>query len=200
MNKMSNLYLLICISLMAVMSPVRADVQQVIKQCESCHGPKGNSKKSDIPSIASFSVKYMQDVMADFKSDERQGRRVKASPSSAATSMNDVVKKVPVGDLKAAMQYFSRQKFVPVRQSSNPSLAKRGQNIYDRRCMKCHGDNGNDPEDEAAILKGQWLPYLKTQLQEFKTGKRPAPKKMKKQLVKLKQKDEEALLHFFATP
>lgn len=200
MYKIRYLYILLLTIPLCYVQSVSADTQQVIKQCESCHGSGGNSRKSDIPSIASFSVEYMKDVMADFKSGKRQGKRVKASPASAPTTMNDIAKKLSANELNAAMNYFSKQKFVAVRQPSNPVLAKRGAKVYDRRCMKCHGDNGNDPEDEAAILKGQWLPYLKSQLKEFKAGKRPMPKKMKKQLVKLKPKDEEALMHFFAQP
>jgi sulfide dehydrogenase cytochrome subunit len=186
--------------LMLVLSPANADSQKVIKQCESCHGQQGNSRKNDVPSIASFSAGYMQDMMTEFKTNKRQGKRIKASPSSPETTMNEIAKQVNQNDLKAALSYFSKQRFIPVQQASNPQLAKQGRKVYDKRCMKCHGDNGNDPEEDTGILKGQWQPYLKAQLKQFQQGSRHMPKKMKKQLKKLNPQQIEALMHFFAQP
>ena len=191
---------LLFITALFITIELNASPQEVIKQCEGCHGKQGNSKKQDIPSIASFSVVYSEDVMADFKSGKRQGKRVKATPSSPETNMNEIAKKVNPNDLKAAYTYFSKQAFIPARQPSVPALADKGKKVYVKRCKKCHGDNGNDPEDDAAILKGQWLTYLKAQMKEFQSGSRPIPKKMKKQLDKLKPHQMEELMHFFAQP
>ncbi len=195
-----SMTLFILLVSLLLIGQVHADSQQVIKQCESCHGSKGNSQKKDIPSIASFSVGYSQKVMKAFKADKRQGKRVKATSSSKETSMNEIAKQVNSNDLKAAYTYFSKQKFVPARQPSNPTLAKKGQKVYNKRCMKCHGDTGADPEDDAAILKGQWIPYLRAQMKEFQENKRPMHKKMKQQIKRLKPKDLEPLMHFFAQP
>ena len=181
-----------------LITSVQADQQQVIKQCESCHGAKGNSKKTDVPSIASFSVGYSQKVMKAFKTDKRQGKRVKANGTSKPTTMNEIAKQVNPNDLKAAYTYFSKQTFVAPRQASNPALVKKGKKVYEKRCMKCHGDTGAEPEDDAAILKGQWIPYLRAQMKEFEQGKRPMHKKMKEQMDRLKPKDLEPLMHFFA--
>ena len=186
--------------LMLVITQANANPQKMIKHCESCHGQQGNSRKSDIPSIASFSMEYMQDMMNDFKAGKRQGKRIKADASSPETTMNDIVKQSNPQDLTAALRYFSTQRFTPVQQASNPELAKQGRKVYDKNCMKCHGDNGNDPEEDTGILKGQWQPYLKAQIKQFQQGTRPMPKKMKKKLKKLNSQQIEALMHFFAQP
>ena len=138
---MYKIMTLIAISLlttsMLITIPANANSQKVIKQCESCHGQQGNSLKSDIPSIASFSVSYMQEMMDDFKTDKRQGKRIKADASSPETTMNEIARQENTKDLEGALDYFSRQQFVPIQQSSNAELAQQGRKVYDKHCMKC---------------------------------------------------------------
>ena len=87
----------------------------------------------------------------------------------------------------------------PREQEFNSKLAKKGKKIYRKRCKKCHADNGNDPDDDAGILAGQWMPYLQTQLEAFKNGTRTTqPQKMQKQIDKLEEGDIEKLVNFFA--
>ena len=199
-NAIKNILITAFIISLSISIEASADPQKVIKQCESCHGQNGNSKKNNVPSIASFSVKYSKKVMKDFKSDKRKGKQVKSTPTSKPMSMNQIAKQTNPNDLKAAYTYFSKQKFIPVHQPSNPALAKKGLKVYNKRCMKCHGDSGNNPDDGAAILKGQWVPYLRSQMTEFQHGKRQMHKKMKKQMDKLKPKNVEPLMHYFAQP
>jgi len=47
------------------------------------------------------------------------------------------------------------------------------QEIHEKGCEKCNSNDGSDSKDDAGILAGQWLPYLKATLTEFSSNKRP---------------------------
>ncbi len=47
------------------------DIPTLIKECESCHGPNGNSTEADIPSLAGKSVQYIQKAIDQFYFYER---------------------------------------------------------------------------------------------------------------------------------
>ena len=81
---------------------------------------------------------------------------------------------------------------------ADPALAKAGAKIHKRWCERCHSENGAYPDEEAAILAGQWTPYLRRQFENFLTGKRKVPKTMLERVKKLSADDIEALLHFYA--
>jgi sulfide dehydrogenase cytochrome subunit len=71
--------------------------------------------------------------------------------------------------------------------------------VYKLRCQKCHENGGSSPDEDNGILAGQWMPYLREQMEGFRTGKRPLDEKMKQRLDRVGREDEEALLHFFAS-
>ena len=54
-------------------------------------------------------------------------------------------------------------------------------------------------DDDAGILAGQWLPYLTYSMQDFKSGAREMPKKMRKKVEALDDFDIDALMHYFAS-
>ena len=62
-----------------------------------------------------------------------------------------------------------------------------------------HENNGSSPDEDNAILAGQWTPYLRDQLANFRAGKRPIDDKMKLRLDKVTKEEEELLLHFYAS-
>ena len=63
----------------------------------------------------------------------------------------------------------------------------------EKKCERCHSSGGSDPQDDAAMLAGQWTPYLKRQLEHFKIGRRTIPRKMKNAVDKLSEDEIEAL-------
>jgi len=71
--------------------------------------------------------------------------------------------------------------------------------VHDRDCKKCHSSGGKDPADDAGILAGQPLGWLKFSIGTFKKGEAEQPKKMKEAASKLSDADIEALAHFYAS-
>jgi sulfide dehydrogenase cytochrome subunit len=47
------------------------DLQQLIAECESCHGPGGVSTEADVPSLAGKSSAYLREVLEQFYYYER---------------------------------------------------------------------------------------------------------------------------------
>ena len=162
--------------------------------CFGCHGPKGNSMGPATPTIAGLSAEYFIETMEGYKSGE--------IPS---TIMGRIAKGYSEDEIKLMAGYFSRQKFdrASKNQKTDPKLAKKGAKLHKKFCEKCHEEGGRSSEDDAGILAGQWMPYLRYTLSDYLSGKREMTKKMKKKVHALKEKkgDEgfEQLLHFYGS-
>jgi sulfide dehydrogenase cytochrome subunit len=173
---------------------------ELAEKCERCHGKNGNSDKEQVPSIAGFSAAYFTDTMKAYKKGDRQADKFKTEGHDE-TDMKAIAESFDEKELTALGKYFAAQTFVPRQQDFDSKLARKGKKVHKKRCRKCHTSKGSDPDDDAGILAGQWMPYLESQLEQFFNGTRTTqPKKMKKQMDKLnKDEDVPALLHFFAS-
>lgn len=156
--------------------------------CVGCHGPEGSSVGPATPSIAGMSAEYFKTTMQEYKKDERQG-----------TIMNRIAKGYSDEEIALMADYFARQEFVRYPQKLDAAQVEAGAKLYDKSCSKCHDENGALAEDDAGILAGQWMPYLTYTMQDFTSGKREMPKKMKKKVEKLSSSELDALLQFFAS-
>lgn len=169
------------------------------EKCENCHGKNGNSDKEDVPSIAGFSDVVIIDYMEKYAAGKRTGAkyRIEGEPE---TDMNEIAKKLSDEEIQALGAFYSQQKFLPRTQKFDAKLAEKGAEIHDDKCENCHSDRGSNPDVDAAILAGQWTPYLRAQFSAFMSGAREAPAKMQKKTEKLSAEDIEALLNFYASP
>ena len=162
--------------------------------CAGCHGTNGQSMGPASPTLAGMSKPVMVETMKGFRSGD--------IPS---TIMGRIAKGYTDADIEKIGDFFSKQKFTPAMQTSDATLASKGAKLHDKYCEKCHSDGGSVTaavEDEVGVLKGQWKPYLHYSLNDFISGARPMPKKMKKKLEKLHKKEGDAginaLLEFYA--
>ena len=156
--------------------------------CAGCHGTMGQSVGPASPNLAGISESYFIDSMMAFKSDERP-----------ATIMNRIAKGYSDAQIESMAGYFAK---LPVYKANVPhdaAKAKAGAEVYDSACSKCHDEGGSLPGDDAGILAGQWLPFLKHSMADFQAGHREMPKKMKKAVEKLSDEEIESVLHFFAS-
>lgn len=172
------------------------------KECMDCHGKDGVSTENDVPEIAGYSAQYISDSMAAYKSGERPAKESKyrsGDTNRPPTDMGKIAKKLKDSDVEEVAKFFSKQKFVPRKQSFDAAKAKEGEKIHSVECKKCHENGGRSPDDDAGILGGQWTPYLKHAFEEYKSGKRPMPEKMKPKVDKLNQADIDALLNYYAS-
>ena len=185
---------------MALAAPASADVTAT---CAGCHGSEGTSSDKDLPVIGGMSAAYIKDTLAAYKSGERKGCpdfTVKnGDKKGTKTNMCDVAKGLSDADMQAAADHYSGKPFVKFKQTADDALAKKGKSIFEGNCEKCHTDGGTVKADDASILAGQPMPYLKSQLDDFLGGKRTKPEKMINKLKKLEAGDVDALVNFLGS-
>jgi sulfide dehydrogenase cytochrome subunit len=156
--------------------------------CAGCHGTNGGSAGPSMPSLASQSKTAIVDAMKKFKSGER--------PS---TVMGRLAKGYTDADFEAMGTFFSAQKFHPTHQTVDIAKAKRGAELQEANCARCHLEDGKEGKDDTPVMASQWLPYLNIQMQLYQSGARKMPEKMAEKVKPLSKQDLDALLHFYAS-
>ena len=162
--------------------------QMLADTCAGCHGTDGASVGPASPNIAGVSEVYLVDSMIAFKSGER-----------ASTIMGRIAKGYTEEEFKAMAKVFAAQPIAKTNQELDADKVAMGAELYDKNCSKCHDENGALADDDSGILASQWLPYLQYSIEDFKSGAREMPKKMKKKVDKLDDAQLEALNNFFAS-
>jgi sulfide dehydrogenase cytochrome subunit len=170
-----------------------ASARMLAETCAGCHGTDGASVGPASPTIGGMNGEYFVEVMQGFKSDEIYG-----------TIMNRIAKGYSDEEIALMGTFFAGKEFVPAKQEADEGLAKVGAKLHDKYCEKCHAEGGKVLEDEEYyILAGQWVPYLENALADFREERREMPKKMKKQLDKLIEREGDkgldALWAFYAS-
>ncbi|GEM_PF-3484095 len=140
-------------------------------QCAGCHGPRGMSQGPGIPIIAGMRADEMQDAFSQF----RAGRR-------AGTVMPRLAQHLEDAQVARIAEYFASQPFGFHSQRVDAVRAARGQEIHQKYCNRCHGQDGTSNRLDAPILAGQWMTYLRFSLADFQAEHRPAPQKMRSAL------------------
>ena len=179
-----------------------ADVSVVLEDCASCHGKDGASTESDIPVIGGYSAKYLTDSLANYKNKARPCPEVKyrSGPHKGQPAdMCTIAGKLADIDVKAISEYLASKPFVRAKQTADAAKAAKGKQIQEAHCKKCHEDGGSSADDDAGILAGQWMPYLRHTFEEFTSGKRPIPKKMKPKFDEINAEDVDALVNYFGS-
>lgn len=179
-----------------------ADVNAVMATCVNCHGKDGASTAPDVPIIGGMSAPYLADTLSAYVKKTRPCPTTEVrsgDKKGTKTDMCEVVKDLGDADIKQVADYLAKQKFVRASQTADAALAAKGQQIHQLSCEKCHSNNGSVPDDDAGILAGQWIPYLKEQLALFNSGKRVADPKMKPVIEKLDQASIDALANFYGS-
>lgn len=179
-----------------------ADLDAVIEDCNGCHGDDGVSQWSDVPTIAGMPefvhsdalYVYLDEARPCAESEYRQG-----DTSRPATTMCAIVAEMDEDTIDAVAAYYAELPFVAAQQEFDAGLADAGKAVHDAQCDRCHSDGGTNPDDEAGILGGQWMGYLKSTFAEYAAGDREQPKKMKEKMDALSEADTTALLHYYAS-
>ena len=75
--------------------------------------------------------------------------------------------------------------------------------MHDDYCEKCHTDEGRKDEDGSSVLAGQWLQYLQFTAEDFHSGAREMPKKMKSRIEAMAKEGGadslDKVMHFYAS-
>ncbi len=174
----------------AVMSGAKAEM--LANTCAGCHGFDGVSNGPSTPSIAGMSAEYLAEVLNDYKEGE-----------NSATIMGRIAKGYSKDEIKQVAEFYSKKKFVAAKQEFDSTAAKKGKKLHKKYCEKCHSESGSEAGDDSGFLSGQWTPYLHATITDFTSGAREMPKKMKKKVKKLMQKEGDdgmkALMAYYAS-
>ena len=170
--------------------------------CADCHGKDGASTESDVPSIGGLSETYLADSMAAYKDKKRPCPETAyraGDKKRPKTDMCRVAAQLGADDTAKVVKHLAAEPFVKAKQKFDAARAATGKKIHDAACEKCHSEGGSLADDDAGILAGQWMPYLKETFAQYAKGSRPQPEKMKPKMDPLKPEDLDALLHYYAS-
>lgn len=183
-------------------SLVLAKTPEFIRECMDCHGEKGVSLESDIPTIAGISATFMEETFAAYEYDLRNSVDSKyrlGDTSRPATNMKKIGEKLSAAQVSEAAAYFAALPFVAAKQSFDAEKAKTGEKIHLSKCEKCHAKGGSSPAEDAAILAGQWTPYLRNAAKHILNKTRDVDMQMSRKVEKLSDEEWDALLNYYAS-
>ena len=197
---------LICILFLgaAVAGPAGAaeeELQALIEECESCHGPAGVSTDSDVPIIAGQSEPLIEKAHEHFKDWARPCRRTAfrhGDTSRPPTTMCDVSAGLDGIEIEAIATHFAAQAFVPAAQPFDEAKAIAGAPLHEMYCASCHPDGGS-ASGFAGRLAGQWTPYLAGAIEQIKRSEVIVPHIMERKLADFSAEEIDALLNFWAS-
>jgi len=174
----------------------------IIENCNGCHGDDGVSQWTDVPTIAGLPEFTHADALYFFRDEERpcsEAEYKQGDTSRAPTTMCAVAAELSDEQIDEIAAYYFELPFVPAKQDFDAALASAGKAVHDELCEKCHSDGGANPDDEAGILAGQWMGYMKATFDEYFTGAREQDKSMEDKMNALSEDDTKALLHYYAS-
>jgi len=192
----------VCVGLTGLPA-AQADVEAIASGCADCHGANGVSSESDVPSIAGMSAFVLEDTLLTYQDKARPCHESKYRAGDlerAATDMCQIAAELSEDDIAGLAEHFAALPFAAAKQEFDSSKAAAGESIHKRDCAKCHTDNGSNPEDDAGILAGQWMPYLRQSIADYLSGDREyAEDKMEEKLAGLSAEDIDALINFYGS-
>lgn len=190
--------------LLAFVGPSLAgELDPLVAMCDGCHGTDGVSQWSDMPTIAGISEFVHADALFAYNDDARPCEQSEfrcGDTGRPATDMCVITRAMTEVQMEALASYYATKPFKPAVQEFDAALAAQGAKVHEQACERCHSDGGGNPEDDASILKGQWIGYLRRTFVEYASGTREQPDKMKLKMDALSDADVEALIHFYASP
>ena len=89
-----------------------ADINELVAECEGCHGPGGVSTDPDVPSLAGQSETYIREVLDQFYNYERHCNTTTyryGDKAKIPLSMCSVANSLSEADKKAVAEYFAGQ-------------------------------------------------------------------------------------------
>ncbi len=187
---------------MAFSAASAGDLETIIQDCNGCHGDNGVSQWAEVPTIAGLPEFQHADALYIYQDEARPCRDAEykqGDTSRAAISMCAVAAKLSEDEIDAIAAAYAELPYVKAKQEFDADLAAAGKALHDEHCDKCHSDEGTNPEDEAGMLGGQLMGYLKQSFVDYKADTRDQPKKMKEKIDMLSDDDVTALVHYYGS-
>jgi len=200
--KRLTIYLMTALLATAFSAANAGDVSALMEGCNDCHGPGGVSQASDVPSLAGFPEFVHSDALYIYRDEERPCAESKyrhGDTSRAAISMCGVAAKLSDDDIDALAAAYAELPYVKMKQDFDATLAAAGEALHNEHCDKCHSEAGTNPDDEAGMMGGQPMGYLRSSFKEFAADTRSQPKKMKEKMDMLSEADFDALANYYGS-
>lgn len=195
-------FLVVTYLLLATYPGIAADLESLMNECNDCHGDQGVSQWSDVPTIAGLAEFVHADALYIYRDKERpctdSAYRMNDT-SRPETNMCAISAELSDEQIDAVAAAYAALPYVHAQQDFDASLVAAGKAVHDKGCDRCHSMAGTDPEDEAGMLGGQQMGYLRNTFKEYAEDARYQPEKMKEAMDALSADDVEALLNYYAS-
>lgn len=192
----------VTIGLFLVTQALAQDVTSLAGNCDACHGDSGVSQRDAVPSIAGLPQFSHADALYLYRDGERPCLDYAYLPDAgdkADTNMCEVVKALDDDAIEAIADHYAAMPFTVAAQAFDAGLATAGEAVHEQHCDRCHSDGGSNPDDEAGILAGQWMGYMRASFEQYASGERWQDEKMQEKMELLSEGDIEALLNYYAS-
>jgi len=179
-----------------------ADVDALMQDCNGCHGDDGVSQWSDVPTIAGLAEFVHVDALFIYQDEARpcaESEYRQGDTSRAATTMCAVAADLSEDDIEALAVAYAEIPYVKATQEFDAALAATGKGLHEEHCDRCHSEEGTNPEDEAGMLGGQQMGYLRDSFAQYADGSREQPGKMKQKMDALSADDTAALINYYGS-
>jgi cytochrome c553 len=188
--------------LLTTKAALAGDVESLMQGCNDCHGDQGVSQWTDVPTIAGLAEFVHADALYVYRDKERPCTDTayrQGDTSRPETNMCAIAGQLSDDDIDGLAAAYAELPYMPAKQEFDAALAEAGKAIHDKSCDRCHSKGGTDPEDEAGMLGGQQLGYLRNTFEEYAAESRDQPEKMEEAISQLSADDIEALLNYYAS-
>ena len=197
-----NFFFILSILMIGFPAIATADVDAIMQGCNDCHGDNGVSQSSDVPTIAGLAEFVHVDALYIYQDEARpcaESEYRQGDTSRAATSMCAVAADLSEDDIDAIAAAFAELPYVKTTQDFDAGLAAAGQALHDQHCDRCHSEAGTVADDEAGMLGGQQMGYLRDAFAQYADESREQPGKMQEKLELLSADDTEALVNYYGS-
>ena len=187
---------------LAIPSLAAADVGAIMENCDGCHGTDGVSQWTDMPSIAGIPEFVLVDALYIYQDEARpcaESEYRQGDTSRPATTMCAVAAELSEDDIDAVAAAYAEKGWTKATQDFDAGLATAGEAVHSANCDRCHSEAGTNPDDEASMLGGQQMGYLRNMFAQYRDGTREQPSKMQEKLDALSDDDVEALVHYYGS-
>ncbi|WP_374323835.1 cytochrome c [Azonexus sp.] len=124
--------------------------------CANCHGENGISKTGDVPNLAGQHPDYLLEQIRKFGTGERKD-----------AFMQGLIKVLSDEERAQVTLYYAKVKVPP--NQSDPAQAARGKVLFDKLCVRCHGQDAHGGKTFPR-LAGQQRAYLQKSITHYRDG------------------------------
>jgi cytochrome c553 len=160
------------------------NAQEILETCAGCHGRDARGGKGGIyPRLAGLDATYLARQIRAFKALDRINIPMYPYATERELPSNDIrdiarllsqmelpTEMPPLADDAGALEVLLAAEAV-FNIARVEGDADRGAELYEEECAECHGAEGWG-EGHVPQLAGQYTPYLRRQIEEFRSGKR----------------------------